>query len=281
MEYQRKLHLHLVSDSTGETLDGLVQAALVQFEGVETIKHYWPLIRSAKQMDRVLEDISDDHGLVLYTLVNEDIRKTLEQGCQARGLPVLAIMEPLINLLGSYLGIQPKGQAGRQHILDENYFNRIEALDYTMAHDDGQLTEDLHMADIILVGVSRTSKTPTSIYLANKGFKTANIPFVPNCPMPAMLDTTKQFVIGLTTSPDRLSQIRTNRLNSLNEKGVTDYTEIDMIKDEVKACRIYCRDRGWQVLDVTRRSVEESAAAIINKYYAWVEKKSVEGKPEA
>lgn len=270
----KELHLHLVSDSTGETLEGLLQASLSQFEDVNTIKHHWPLIRTSKQMDRILEDINEHHGLVLYTIVNEEIRDTLEKGCKEKGLPVLAIMDPLINLLGSYFGVAPKGQAGRQHALDDNYFARIEALDFTMAHDDGQLTEDLHMSNIILVGVSRTSKTPTSIYLANKGYKTANVPFVPNCPMPPELDDAKDnFVIGLTTSPDRLSQIRTNRLNSLNERGVTDYTEVDRIKDEVKLCRKYCGERGWQVLDVTRKSVEETAASIIHKYHTWVESK--------
>ncbi|WND03665.1 pyruvate, water dikinase regulatory protein [Temperatibacter marinus] len=271
METQQ-LHLHLVSDSTGETLDGLLQAALVQFDGVDVVKHNWPLMRSPKQMERIIQDISENRGLVLYTIVNEDIRRTLEDGCRDLGFPVLAIMDPLINLLGSYFGVKPTGLAGRQHAMDENYFSRIEALDYTMAHDDGQLTEDLHMADIILVGVSRTSKTPTSIYLANKGFKTANVPFVPGCPMPEDLDHLHNtFVMGLTTSPDRLSQIRTNRLNSLNEKGVTDYAAIDSIQDEVKECRKYCRERNWQVLDVTRRSVEETAAAIINKFHLWNE----------
>ena len=265
-----EFHVHLVSDSTGETLEAIVSAALVQFEGVNVRKHYWPLIRSAMQMRRLMADIAEHKGLVMYTIVNPEIRLALEEGCQEHALPVLSILDPVINLLGSYLGQQASHLPGRQHMLDAEYFARIDAVHFTMAHDDGQMTHDLEDADIILVGVSRSSKTPTSIYLANKGFKTANIPFVPNCPMPSELDNLKsKFVIGLTTSPDRLSQIRTNRLRSINEDEEGDYTDIEQIREEVKQCRRYCTERGWTTLDVTRRSIEESAAAIQNRYQQW------------
>nr|WP_308911032.1 pyruvate, water dikinase regulatory protein [Pseudokordiimonas caeni] len=269
---ERIFHVHLVSDSTGETLEATVGAALVQFEGVRVQKHNWPLIRSAMQMERLMEDIREDPGLVMYTLVNPKIRQALEEGCQAANLPVLSILDPVINLLGTYFGVQASHSVGKQHMMDANYFRRIDALHYTMAHDDGQMTEELFEADIVLVGVSRSSKTPTSIYLANKGYKTANVPFVPNVPMPEELDHLKDtFVIGLTTSPDRLVAIRTNRLRSLHKDDDGCYTDEEHIKTEIAACRRYCSERGWPVLDVTRRSIEESAAAIIHKYHAWLE----------
>lgn len=274
-------HLHLVSDSTGETLEAIVSAALVQFEGVDVHKHYWPLVRTAAQMTRLMEDIKEHPGLILYTIVNPKIRDVLENECREVNLPILSILDPVINLLGSYLGVQASHKSGRQHILDADYFERIDALQFSMAHDDGQLVEDLPQADIVLVGVSRSSKTPTSIYLANKGYKTMNVPFVPNVPMPPMLDVLRdKFVIGLTTSPERLSQIRTNRLRSINEDEDGFYTDLDHIQDEIKQCRRYCTDRGWQTIDVTRRSIEESAAAILNRYHAWLDARGTKIKPK-
>ncbi|PCI63874.1 MAG: phosphoenolpyruvate synthase regulatory protein [Kordiimonadales bacterium] len=266
-------HLHLVSDSTGETLEAIVSAALVQFEGVKVRKHFWPLVRSALQMNRLMIDIAEDPGLVMYTLVNREIREVLEKCCLEENLPALSILDPVINLLGSYFGQKASRKPGRQHIMDAHYFQRIDALHFTMAHDDGQLVENAAEADIILVGVSRSSKTPTSIYLANKGFKTMNVPFVHGCPMPAELNGLENtFVLGLTTSVERLVQIRTNRLRSLKESADADYTNQLHIQDEVKECRRYCTERGWQILDVTRRSIEESAAAILNRYQTWLDK---------
>ncbi|NVJ99780.1 MAG: kinase/pyrophosphorylase [Alphaproteobacteria bacterium] len=270
-------HLHLVSDSTGETLEAIVQAALVQFEGVEVKKHYWPLVRSAMQMSRLMDDIREQPGLIMYTLVNPAIRETLESECMKANLPVLSILDPVINLLGSYFGVQASHKPGRQHKMDAHYFERIDALQFTMAHDDGVLVQDLPQADIVLVGVSRSSKTPTSIYLANKGYKTINVPFVPGCPMPRELDEIKnKFVIGLTTSAERLVAIRTNRLRSINEDTEGDYTDMSHILDEIKECRKYCAQRGWPTIDVTRRSIEETAAAILNKYQQWLESQNSE-----
>ncbi len=269
---QTQFHLHLVSDSTGETLEAIVSAALVQFEGVNVYKHYWPLVRCAMQMERLMEDISEQPGLVMYTLVNTEIRETLERCCMDKNLPVLSILDPVINLLGSYFGQKASHKPGRQHTMDAHYFQRIDALHFTMAHDDGVLVEDVDQADIVLVGVSRSSKTPTSIYLANKGYKTLNVPFVPGCAMPHELDNLQnKFVIGLTTSAERLVQIRTNRLRSINENEEAVYTDREHILSEIKECRRYCTDRGWQTIDVTRRSIEESAAAILNRYYSWLE----------
>lgn len=267
-----EFHLHLVSDSTGETLEAIVQAALVQFEGVNVKKHYWPLVRSAMQMNRLMEDIREQPGLIMYTIVNVPIREALEREAMEASLPVLSILDPVINLLGSYFGVQASHKPGRQHKLDTHYFERIDALQFTMAHDDGQMVQDMPQADIILVGVSRSSKTPTSIYLANKGYKTINVPFVPGCPMPRELDEIRgKFVIGLTTSAERLVAIRTNRLRSINQDEEGDYTDISHIQEEIKECRKYCTQRGWPTIDVTRRSIEETAAAIISRYNAWLD----------
>lgn len=263
-------HIHLVSDSTGETLESIANAALAQFKDRNVNRHYWPLMRTPIQMERVVDDIVETPGLVMYTLVNKEIRNVLEKKCRTLNLPILSVLDPVINLLGSYLGAKAARQPGLQHIMDAEYFDRIDAVHYTMAHDDGQMCEDLSGADIVIVGVSRTSKTPTSMYLANKGFCTANIPFVPNCPLPSGLDHVEdKFVIGLTTSPDRLIQIRENRLISLKEDDTSDYTDFELVREEVKLCRRLCSENSWPVIDVTRRSIEESAVAILNLYQKW------------
>jgi len=260
-------HIHLVSDATGETLESMAKAALVQFEGIKVKKHFWPMIRTPRQMQFILDDIQQHPGLVLYTLVNDEIRDTLVSSCNDIGIPSLSLLQPIVDALGSFLGVEAKAKPGQQYVMDADYFKRIEALQFTMAHDDGQLPDNVDEADIVLVGVSRTSKTPTSIYLANRGYRTANIPFVVGSKLPESLDRAKNcFIVGLTVSSDRLLQIRENRLQSIKDKDNHDYVDPELVQDEITACRRYCTDRGWQVIDVTRRSVEESAAAIIHLY---------------
>lgn len=270
----RAFHLHLVSDATGETLEAMTKAALAQFEGVSAHKHLWPMIRTPKQMARIMEDIAERPGLVMYTLVNESIRDVLVQKCADLSLPHISVLDPVIDALAKHLGAKSRGLPGRQHEMDAKYFDRIDALHFTMAHDDGQLARDLRKADIILVGVSRSSKTPTSIYLANRGYKTANVPFVPDLPMPAELEENlSALVVGLTASADRLVQIRTNRLRSMNDdSNGSAYVDPEQVKAEVAACRRFCADHGWPVIDVTRRSIEETAAAIMNYYHLRKEK---------
>lgn len=272
----REFHLHLVSDATGETLEAMTKAALAQFEGVRAHKHLWPMIRTPKQMARIMEDIAERPGLVMYTLVNHGIRDVLVQKCKDFSLPHISVLDPVIDALAKHLGAKSRGLPGRQHEMDAKYFDRIDALHFTMAHDDGQQAQDLRQADIILVGVSRSSKTPTSIYLANRGYKTANVPFVPDVAMPGELDEDlKALVVGLTASPDRLVQIRTNRLRSMNDDGNgSPYVDPEKVKAEVSACRRYCADHGWPVIDVTRRSIEETAAAIMNYYHLRKEKEA-------
>ena len=259
-----RLHLHLLSDSTGETLENIAKAALAQFDDVETLRHFWPMVRSEAHLDRILLEIAQNPGLVLFTLVNSEIRRTLENRCRAMGLPAIAPLDPVNHALTNLLGQEAKARPGRQHMLDAAYFARVEAIQYTIAHDDGIGMEDWEEADILLVGVSRSSKTPTSIYLANRGYKTANIPIVVESPPPQELYKLKNpLVVGLTTSADRLVQIRRNRLLSLNQQPETSYVDQDSVAREIAYARRMFADNGWPVIDVTRRSIEETAAAII------------------
>lgn len=259
-----RVHLHLVSDATGETLESVVKAALAQFDGVDVAKHYWPMIRSPKQMERVMIDIAERPGLVLYTLVNDTIRAVLQDSCRASGLVSVSVLDPVIQALQPFLGVKAHGRPGRQHAMDAAYFRRIEAMQFTLAHDDGHLPDNLDEADIVIAGVSRTSKTPTSMYLANRGYKTTNIPLVPGAPIPERLFApTQALVVGLTTAPDRLVQIRKNRLLALNEDKDTSYIDDEAVREEITfARRLFSRNK-WPVIDVSRRSIEETAAAII------------------
>ncbi len=262
-----RLHLHLLSDSTGETLESIAKAVIGQFENVEAIRHFWPMVRSEDHLTRILQEISTNPGLVLFTLVNPMLRSKLEHQCRALGLPHAAPLDAATDAMSNILGQETRNRPGRKHILDEAYFARIDAIHYTIAHDDGVGEENWEEADIILVGVSRTSKTPTSIYLANRGYKTANIPVVPESPPPdALYRLQHPMVVGLAISPDRLVQIRRNRLLSLNQAPETAYVDLDRIQEEVAFARRLIADHGWPVIDVTRRSIEEAAAAIITLF---------------
>ncbi|MFS0738034.1 pyruvate, water dikinase regulatory protein [Sphingomonas sp. 1P06PA] len=260
-----RIHLHLLSDSTGETLEAIAKAGLAQYDGVETIKHFWPMVRSEGHLDRVLIEIAQKPGLVIYTLVNPDVRRKLETRCNALGLPTVAALDPVFDALSHLLGQEKSVRPGRQHTMDAAYFDRVEAIQFTIAHDDGIGAEDWEEADILLAGVSRSSKTPTSIYLANRGYKTANIPLVIESPPPTSLyDLQHPLVVGLTTSADRLVQVRRNRLLSLNQAPETAYVDQEKVAAELAFARRIFSDRGWPVIDVSRRSIEETAAAIIN-----------------
>ena len=260
----KQLHLHLLSDSTGETLDMVAKACLAQFDTVDALIHFWPMVRSEGHLDRVLDDVERRPGLVLYTVVNPLIRRELEQKCRRRGIHAVSVLDPVIDALSAISGEAAKGRAGRQHALDAAYFARVDAIQFTIAHDDGIAPQNWEEADIVLAGVSRTSKTPTSIYLANRGYKVANIPLVPESPPPQNLFTLKHpLVVGLTTNPDRLIQIRRNRLLSLNQAPETDYVDAEAVNAELAFARRLFADHGWPVIDVTRRSIEETALAIV------------------
>ena len=259
-------HVHLLSDSTGETLDTIAKAGLSQFEGMEVVRHFWPMVRSEGHLNRVLAEVANHPGLVLYTIVNPDMRARLEARLAAMNLPSVSPLDPVFDAMSALLGKEAKPRPGRQHVLDAAYFARVEAIHYTMAHDDGLGAEDWEEADIVLAGVSRSSKTPTSIYLANRGYRTANVPLVRESPPPRSLFTLKRpLVVGLTTTADRLVQIRRNRLLSLNQEP-TAYVDQGEVAGELAFARRLFADNDWPVIDVTRRSIEESAAAIISIY---------------
>ena len=269
----KQLHLHLLSDSTGETLDMLAKACLAQFDDIEAVPHLWPMVRSEGHLERVLEDVERRPGLVLYTVVNSTIRRELERRCRHRSIYAVSVLDPVIDALAAVSGEEAKGRSGRQHALDAAYFARVDAIQFTIAHDDGIAPENWEEADIVLAGVSRTSKTPTSIYLANRGYKVANIPLVPQSPPPRHLfELEHPLIVGLTTNPDRLVQIRRNRLLSLNQAPETDYVEIEEVNAEVAFARRLFADNGWPVIDVTRRSIEETALAIVKLYAERLEK---------
>ncbi len=258
-------HLHLVSDSTGETLITVGRAAAAQYEDITAVEHVYPLVRTVKQLERVIAEIEASPGIVLYTLVEETLTTRLETKCRDLGVPCLSILGPVLQLLRSYLGAETTHRVGAQHMLNAEYFKRIDALNYTMLHDDGQHTDDLESADVVLVGVSRTSKTPTSIYLANRGVKTANVPLVPHTsPPPQLAELKRPLVVGLYASAERIVQIRQNRLLGLNAHREDEaYIDRDLVAEEVALSRRLCARHNWPSIDVTRRSIEETAAAVM------------------
>ena len=257
-------HLHLVSDATGETLTTIAKAAAVQYAQVRPIEHMHPLVRTARQLKRVLQEIEQTPGIVLYTLVNKDLSSELERRCKELKAPCLAVLQPIMQTFESYLGAPQTPTVAGQHVLDADYFRRIDALNFTMAHDDGRLPDNLSDADIILLGISRTSKTPTGIYLAQRGYKTANLPIVPSLALPeALTQPHTAFIVCLVASADRLSEVRRNRALLLSDRNLDDYVDRSQIAAELAHSRRICAKYGWPVIDVTRRSIEETAAAII------------------
>jgi len=258
-------HLHLVSDATGETLTTVARAATAQYTKVLPVEHVYPLVRTQKQLDRVIAEIEESPGIVLYTLLEENLVERLENHCREAGLPCLSILGPVLQLLRAYLGTETAHRVGAQHTLNADYFKRIDALNYTMLHDDGQHIEDLEEADVVLVGVSRTSKTPTSIYLANRGVKTGNVPLVPGVAVSNQVEQlSRPLVVGLYASPERIVQIRQNRLLGLKAHHDDDqYIDRKAVAEEVALSRRLCAKHNWPIIDVTRRSIEETAAAVL------------------
>lgn len=265
--HRKQFYVHLISDATGTTLQGVARACLSQFEGIDPIERFWPLVRTEKQMDRVLADITDCPGAVMVTLMDKALLRKLQRHCDMLGIPCLPVLDPLIRTLSGYLGLKAKGLPGLQHVLDEAYFRRIEAMDFALAADDGQTLEGLEDADVIVTGVSRTSKTPTCIFLARRGVKAANVPLVPGVAFPdKILALKKPLFVGLTESADRLIQIRRNRLKTDGMDRRTHdnaYLDPEKVEEELREAKRFFAKQGWAVIDVTRRSVEETAAEIM------------------
>lgn len=263
-----QVHVHLISDSTGETVHSLAKACLVQFEDTHVVEHSWPLIRTAAQVDKILLAVSQNPGIVLYTLVNKDVRERIDTGCRQLAVPAISVLDPIIAAFSKYLGEESRDMPGRQHLLDDEYFERIEAMQFALNHDDGQGLWNLAASDVILTGVSRTSKSPTCLYLANRGIKAANVPIVPGVPLPSELLTftnkpDEPLVVGLTKDPARLVQVRRNRLRMISEDRETDYVDLETVRAEVNAARRTFVEQSWPIIDVSRRSIEETAASIM------------------
>lgn len=260
-------NLHLVSDSSGETVTNIARACLVQYENVRVTEHFWWLVRTPGQMNRVIDGVRNAPGLVIFTLLDGKIRSQLEQACRTLKIPYVSALDPVMQGLSRFFARRAGTEIGRQHALDAEYFHRIDAMQFTVAHDDGQSMTTMLNADIILVGVSRTSKTPTCMYLANRGLKAGNIPLVPNVHLPPeVLTATRPLIVGLTREPKSLSDIRQSRLRIMNEDRNESYADLDTVREEIAESRRLFAKHGWPVIDVTRRSIEETAATIIQLY---------------
>ena len=276
-----KFHLHLVSDATGTTLLGLARACLAQFESIEPIQKFWPLVRTSIQLERIVSEIQKNPGPVIFTMVDKKMRKRLQHVCEELHVPCIPVLDPIIRSLSSYLGVSAARIPGLQHALDDDYFKRVSAVDFAMRFDDGKNMKGLSDADVILVGVSRTSKTPTSVYLARRGIKSANIPLVPGVEMDdGRFKLDGPMYIGLTTSPERLTELRRSRLKA-DENGHSgfdnnEYLDIDKIEDEVRNARKLFSRNGWPVINVTKRSIEETAAEIMSLLQDFKEERGVE-----
>jgi [pyruvate, water dikinase]-phosphate phosphotransferase / [pyruvate, water dikinase] kinase len=266
---KRVINLHLVSDSTGETLSSVSRAVLSQFEDVDSNDFIWPLIRTKSQIEKVKESITKNPGIVLYTIMEDDLIENLKNHCYQLQIPCIPVLSRIINEFSNYLGLNISQTIGRQHLLDSEYFSRVEAINYTINHDDGQSSWDLYDADIIIIGVSRTSKSPTSVYLSCRGYKTANVPFVDIKTIPENIyDLKKPLIVGLTINPEKLIQIRQSRLALLGQDIDSDYIDVEAVKVEIAESRKLFSKLNCSVIDVTKRSVEETAAKIVQLYQA-------------
>lgn len=263
----RDFYIYLISDSTGTTLQGLARAILAQFDDINPVERFWPMVRSATQMERALEDLREHPGPVFFTVMDKKLRSILEERCQELGIPCMAVLDPMLRGMAAFIGQAPRGVPGLQHKLDDAYFKRIDAVDFALDYDDGQGLEGIGDADVILVGVSRTSKTPTCIFLARRGIRAANIPLAMEVPFPEDITAHKKpLFVGLTESPERLVHLRRTRLQADKDNQAyqeNTYLDPERVEEEIKYARRLFSKHSWPVIDVTRRSVEETAAEIM------------------
>lgn len=265
-----RIYVHLVSDSTGDTLSSVSKAVFAQFDHIEVRQYLWALIQTKSQLDKVISVIGRRKGIVMYTIVNEKNAELLRDACKKHNIPCIEVLRNIVDVVSHHLKKEPNPDSKKQHAIDEEYFNRIEAINFTIAHDDGQHTESFRDVDIVIIGPSRTSKSPTSIYLAHKGFKTANIPFVMETDFPNELSNLKNvFIVGLSISPERLIDIRRNRLASMKEHKHTPYIDAEKVREEILVFKKLCVKNHWPIIDITNKSIEETAARIIQMYHSW------------
>ena len=261
----RSIFLHLVSDSSGELVEMLARNAVPQLEELRVERRLWQFVRDLGQLSTVLAAIGENPGFVLHSLAATDLRNALEETCRRLEVPYAFALEPLVRQLSETYNVPIRFRTSSREILDDDYFRRIEAMKYALAHDDGQASQDLSEADVILVGVSRATKTPTSMCLASRGIKAANVPLVPGIPLPPGLDKAdRPLIVGLTVAPARLATIRAARLRALREDSASDYADLAALRREVSEARRSMLAHGWQLIDVTQRSIEETTQMIMD-----------------
>jgi regulator of PEP synthase PpsR (kinase-PPPase family) len=263
----KKIILHLISDSTGETLSSIAKAAFAQFDQIQIKEYIWSLVRTQGQLIKVISTIKRKPGIVMYTLTDASLVEFLKEECGSLHIPCMAVLDSIVSSLSKILETNPNPKPGKQHVIDDEYFRKIEAMNFSIIHDDGQHVENIGDAEIILVGPSRTSKTPTSMYLAHRGFKTANVPYVIGCPLPDILFKVKKpLIIGLSIMPGRLVELRKNRLLSISDHQNTEYIDQEKVTKEMQEAKKIFAANHWPVIDITRKSVEEISATIIQQY---------------
>lgn len=271
----KKLVIHLVSESSGQTVKHAANTALAKFSDVEVKKYHWLMIRNKEMLAEVFEKLKIKRGIVLFTMSNEMLRSELKKFCYENKIPCISVVSRIVKEIEEYLGTSADVGVGFINKFDDNYFNRVDAIEYTLKHDDGQSLEGLDEADIVLIGPSRTSKTPTSIYLAYNGFKTANVPLVEGVDFPDIVPKGgRPMVFGLVINPSRLIEIRESRMNLLQVKEDTNYTDIKVVQEECRKVKRICAENNWKVMDVSLRSIEETAATIMKEYYEHRKKQS-------
>ena len=264
----KKLIVHLVSESSGQTVKHAANTALAKFSDIEVKKYHWPMTRNLNVLQEVFEKVRTKPGIILYTISDENLRNELKKFCYEMKIPCVSVVSKIVKEIAEYIGTTADSGVGYTNKFDDTYFDKVEAIEYSLRHDDGQAVDDLEEADIILIGPSRTSKTPTSVYLAYNGFKTANIPFVHGCPFPDFLPKMNNPVIfGLIINPNRLIEIRESRMNFLQVKEASNYTDIKIVQDECLQIKRICMQNDWKTIDVSQRSIEETAAIIMRAYY--------------
>jgi regulator of PEP synthase PpsR (kinase-PPPase family) len=272
-----RLDIHLISDATGDTLNAIARAAMAQFDDPQVTYHRWSLVRSRLQLHRVLEGVQAEPGPILCSLVDEALRHEIDSFAQRSGIRLVHILDPVLAVLQEQFGLPTRHKPGRQYVLDADYFRRIDAMHYVISHDDGQAVRGLAEADVVLVGVSRSSKTPTCFYLANRGIKAANVPLVPGIEPPELLNEPGCPVIGLTIDPRSLIEIRRHRLKLIGtgtgpaflQRDNGEYVDYESVEKELLWAKRFCAARGWPTIDVTRRSIEETSATVLKLMESW------------
>ncbi len=264
----KKVSFHLISENTCNSVISVTNTALLKFTELDVSQYHWPMIRTEDQMKEAFAKIQNIGGIVIYTVQDDDLRKLLKQLCHQSKILCISAVSQIVNGISKYFGVEKEQLSNYSNKFDDRYFDKIDAIDFTIRHDDGQLMEEIDEADIILLGASRTSKTPTSVYLAYNGFKTANVPIIYNMPISDYVTTLKnRAVFGLLINPHQLTEIRQSRLNLSKGTNIDNYVDTDIIKQECNMVRKLCEQNGWQIIDVSLKSIEETAALIMKNYY--------------